>query len=115
MATKLIKNSYAKQILKDCSGASQVGEDALDRLDELLLELLTKLATAAASSLKKDDRSKVASQDVDFGFQDIIGQSNVPPEPVRFMEALHKMDIPQLGEVIRLVVEWNNNDKRTLG
>lgn len=109
MATKLIKNTYVKNVLKKNSGASQVGQDALDRVDELFQEFLARIATAAADSLKNDDRSKVAAEDVDFGYNEILGQSNVPPDPVRFMEALHAMEIPQLGEVLSLIVEWNSN------
>lgn len=110
MATKLIKNTYVKDILRQHSGASQVGEDALERVDQLFQEFLIKMSTAAADSLQKDDRSKVAAEDVDFGFNSIMGQSGVAPEPVRFMEALHKMEIPQLGEILRLIVDWNNTD-----
>lgn len=110
MATKLIKNTYVKDLLRQHSGASQVGEDALDRLDQLFGELLVKIATAAAASLNNDNRSKVAAQDVDFGFDSILGQSGVAPDPVRFLEALHKMGIPQLGEILRLIVDWNNTD-----
>ncbi len=112
MATKLIKNTYAKKALKEHSGASQVGEDALERLDELFAEFLTKVATAASKSLEKDERSKVAAEDVDFGYQEILGESNVPPEPARFIESLHKMDLLQLGEVLRLIVDWNETEGR---
>lgn len=110
MATKLIKNTYVKKALKKHSGASQIGEDALERIDELFQEFLTKLATAAADSLKDDKRSKIAAEDVDFGYQAILGESNVPPEPSRFLESLHKMDLMQLGEVLRLIVDWNETE-----
>lgn len=110
MATKLIKNTYVKDILRQHSGASQVGEDALERVDQLFQEFFVKMSTAASDSLKKDDRSKIAAEDVDFGFNSIMGQSGVAPEPARFMEALHKMEIPQLGEILRLIVDWNNTD-----
>lgn len=45
MATKLVKNSYVKDVLQKHSGASQVGGDALDRVDELFQEFLIKVAS----------------------------------------------------------------------
>lgn len=115
MATKLIKNSYVKDVLKEYSGANQVGGDALDRVDELFQEFLVKVATAAAQSLKDDDRSKVAAEDIDFGYNEVLGQSNVPAEPVRFIEALKAIPFEQLGEVLSLLVEWNNAEDAKLG
>lgn len=110
MATKLIKNSFVKKALKDHSGASQIGSDALERVDELFQEFLIKVATAAAASLKADDGTKLSAEDIDFGYQEILGQSNVPAEPARFVEALEGIEFEQLGEVLRLVVEWNNRE-----
>lgn len=115
MATKLVKNSFVKDVLKKHSGANQVGGDALDRVDELLQEFLVKVAVAAADSLKNDDRSKVAAEDIDFGYHQVIGQSDVVPEPARFVEALKAIPFEELGEVIRLVVEWNNQEDARLG
>ena len=115
MATKLIKNSFVKEVLKKHSGANQVGEDALDRVDELFQEFLVKVATSAAQSLKNDDRSKVAAQDIDFGYQEILDQSNVPADPVRFVEALKKIPFERLGEVLKLIVEWNTAEDAKLG
>ena len=57
MATRLIKNSFVKDVLKEHSGASQVSTEALERVDELFQEFLVKVATAAAASLEKDERS----------------------------------------------------------
>lgn len=108
MATKLVKNSYVKDVLQKHSRASQVGGDALDRIDELFQEFLIKVATAAAESLKNDERSKVAAEDIEFGYQHVLGQSEVPLEPVRYIEALQRIPFEQLGEVLRLLVEWNN-------
>lgn len=108
MATKLVKNSYVKDVLQKHSRASQVGGDALDRIDELFQEFLIKVATAAAESLKNDDRTKVAAEDIEFGYQHVLGQSEVPLEPVRYIEALQRIPFEQLGEVLRLLVEWNN-------
>ena len=108
MATKLVKNSYVKDVLQKHSGASQVGGDALDRIDELFQEFLIKVATAAAESLKNDERTKVAAGDVEFGYQHVLGQSEVPLEPARYIEALQRIPFGQLGEVLRLLVEWNN-------
>ena len=115
MATKLIKNSFVKDVLKEYSGANQVGSDALERVDQLFQEFLVKVATAAAESLKTDDRSKVASEDVDFGYHQVIGQSDVVPDPVRFVEALKDIPFEELGEVIRLIIEWNNDEEKKLG
>ena len=108
MATKLIKNSYVKDVLREYSGASQVGGDALDRVDELFQEFLIKVASAASESLKNDERTKVATEDIDFGYHQVLGQSEVPPEPTRFIQALQRIPFEQLGEVLRLLVEWNN-------
>ena len=108
MATKLVKNSYVKDVLQKHSGASQVGGDALDRIDELFQEFLIKVATAAEQSLKNDERTKVAAEDIEFGYQHVLGQSEVPLEPVRYIEALQDIPFEKLGEVLRLLVEWNN-------
>jgi len=110
MATKLVKNSYVKDVLQKHSGASQVGGDALDRIDELFQEFLVKVASAAAESLKSDERTKVAAEDVEFGYHQVLGQSEIPPEPTRFIEALQDIPFEQLGEVLRLLVEWNNDE-----
>ena len=108
MATKLVKNSYVKDVLQKHSRASQVGGDALDRIDELFQEFLIKVASAAAESLKADERTKVAAEDIEFGYQHVLGQSEVPLEPVRYIEALQAIPFEKLGEVLRLLVEWNN-------
>lgn len=110
MARKLTSNSYVKDVLKEYSGGTQVGGDALERVNELFKEFLVKVAKASKDSLEQDDRSKVSAEDVDFGFNAIVSQSDVVAEPVRFLEALHKMELSQLGEVLRLIVEWNSQD-----
>ena len=115
MATEIIKGGNTKRILQKYSGASQVSEEAVDRVDELFQEFLIKVATAAADSLQADDRSKVAAEDVDFGYHKVVGQSDVPPDPVRFVEALKAIPFSHLGEVIRLVIEWNNAEDKKLG
>ena len=115
MATRLIKNSFVKDVLKEYSGASQVSTEALERVDELFQEFLVKVATAAAASLEKDERSKVAPEDVDFGYHKVLGESTVAPDPVRFVEALQNIPFEQLGEVLRLIVEWNNAEDARLG
>ena len=115
MATKLIKNTYVKSLLREYSGSSQVGEDALERVDELFQEFLIKVATAAAESLKNDERSKVAAEDIEFGYHQVLSQSDVPPDPVRFVEALKGIRFEELGEVLSLVVEWNNAEDAKLG
>ena len=110
MAGKLTSNSYVKDVLREHAGGTQVGDDALERVDQLFKEFLVKVAQASKQSLQKNQRSKVNATDVEFGFTSILGQSTVAPEPARFLEALHKLDLTQLGEVLRLIVEWNSND-----
>ena len=111
MAGKLTSNSYVKEILKDHAGGTQVGEDALEKVDQLFKEFLLKVAQASKKSLQQAKRSKVSAVDIEFGYNSILGQSDVAPEPARFLEALHKMDLVQLGEVLRLIVEWNSSSK----
>lgn len=108
MATQLVKNSYVREALQKHSGASQVGGDALDRVDELFQEFLIKVASAASESLKNDERTKVAAKDIEFGYHTVLGQSEIPPDPIRFIEALQRIPFEQLGEVLGLLVEWNN-------
>ena len=110
MAGRLTSNSYVKDILREHAGGTQVGDDALERVDSLFKEFLLKVAQASRESLEKAQRSKVSAADIDFGYNSVLGQANVPPEPARFLEALHKLDLIQLGEVLRLIVEWNNNE-----
>ena len=109
MAGKLTSNSYVKEILKDHAGGTQVGEDALEKVDQLFKEFLLKVAQASKQSLEQDKRSKVSAVDIEFGYNSILGQSDVAPDPARFLEALHKMDLVGLGEVLRLIVEWNSS------
>lgn len=116
MATKLIKNSFVKKALKEHSGASQIGGDALDRVDELFLEFLIQVATAAAESLKADDGSKLSAADIDFGFQKILNQSRVPTDPKRYVEALAEdIKFEQLGEVLEHLVAWNSREDKKMG
>lgn len=110
MAGRLTSNSYVKEVLRQNAGGTQVGEDALERVDQLFKEFLLRVATASKQSLERDGRSKVSSVDIDFGYNSILGQADVAPEPARFLEALHKLDLAQLGEVLRMIVEWNNKD-----
>ncbi len=112
MAGRLTSNSYVKDVLREHAGGTQVGNDALDRVDQLFKEFLVKVAQASKQSLQDARRSKVNAVDIEFGFNTVLGQSNVPPEPARFLEALHKLDLAQLGEVLRLIVEWNSNDQQ---
>ncbi len=111
-AGKLTSNTYVKEVLREHAGGTQVGEDALDRVDELFKEFLLRVAQASKPSLEKAGRSKVSATDIDFGYNSILGQSDVAPEPTRFLEALHKLDLSQLGEVLRLIVEWNSIDEK---
>lgn len=111
-AGKLTSNSHVKEVLREHAGGTQVGDDALERVDQLFKELLVKVAQASKQSLQDARRSKVSAADVEFGFNKILGQSNVPAEPARFLEALHKLDLSQLGEVLRLIVEWNSDDEQ---
>ena len=110
-AGKLTSNSYVKGVLKEHAGGTQVGEDALEKVDFLFKEFLVRVAQASKQSLEQAKRSKVSAVDIEFGYNSILGQSDVAPEPARFLEALHKMDLTQLGEVLRLIVEWNSSDK----
>lgn len=111
-AGKLTSNSHVKEVLREHAGGTQVGDDALERVDQLFKEFLVKVAQASKQSLQEARRSKVSAADIEFGYNQILSQPNVPPEPTRFLEALHKLDLSQLGEVLRLIVEWNNNEDK---
>lgn len=106
MGLELLKDSKLKRLLKENSGKDQSSESARERIDELVTELLIKVAQAAGKSAEAEDLTRIMPANVDAAFSEIMGQADVAPEPSRFLEALHKMDVKEVGTILRLIAEW---------
>ncbi len=110
MALGILKDGTLKKLFKKHSGRDQISESARERVDELVIELLEKVAKAAGDSAQKDDLTRIMPANIDAAFGEILSRSDVAPEPGRFLDALNKMDIRQLGEVLRLITDWTHQD-----
>lgn len=109
MGLEILKDSKLKKLLRDHSGRDQSSEAARERIDELVSELLVKVAVAAGKSAENEDLTRIMPENVDAAFAEIMGQADVAPEPSRFLEALHKMDVKEVGTILRLIAEWTND------
>lgn len=109
MGLEILKDGKLKKLLKEHSGRDQSSEAARERIDELVTELLVKIAEAAGQSAKSEDLTRIMPQNVDAAFAEIMGQADVAPEPSRFLDALHKMDVKEVGLILRLIAEWTRD------
>lgn len=105
----MLKDNKLKAFLETNSGCEQVSKEARERVGELFEEMLLKVAEAAGKSATAQGLTRLMGPNIDDGFNAVLGQSKVAPDPPRFLEAMHKMSISQLGEVLRLIAEWTHN------
>jgi len=108
MALELLKDSKLKQLLEEHSGKEQSAREARERLDEMITDLLVKIAKAAGESADNADLTRLMPENIEEGFNKVLNQSNVAPDPKMFLSALHSMDVKQLGEVLRYIADWTH-------
>ena len=108
MALEILKDSKLKQLLEEHSGKEQSAQEARDRLDQMVLELLVKIAKAAGESADKANLTRLMPENIEDGFNKVLNQSNVAPDPKMFLNALNAMDVKQLGEVLRYIADWTH-------
>lgn len=109
MGLDILKDGKLKKLLKEHSGRDQSSEAARERVDALVTELLVKVAKAAGQSAETENLTRIMPQNIDAAFAEIMGQADVAPEPSRFLEALHKMDVKEVGTILRLIAEWTRD------
>ena len=109
-----LKRSGTKGRFRDASGIGRVGDGALDVVDQRTTDLLVEVAGLAGSRARKDERSTLLPRDVSEAFDEALsrGEQRVPPEPQQFFEALQKMNTDQVVEVIRIVIDRVQEQKR---
>ena len=49
-------------------------------------------------------------ENIDDAFNEVLSRSDVSAEPSQFVGALHKMDIADLGHVLREIADWTTED-----
>lgn len=106
MGLDILKDGKLKKLLKEHSGRDQSSEAARERIDALVTEMLIKVAQAAGKSAESENLTRIMPQNIDIAFSEIMGQADVAPEPSRFLESLHKMDVKEVGTTLRLIAEW---------
>lgn len=112
MALEILKDAKLKQLLKDHSGRDQSAEEARDRVDQLITEFLIKIAQAAGKAAEAQRLTRIMPANIEDAFNEVLGQSEVAPDPARFLAALHKMDIADLGLVLRHIADWTIQDPK---
>lgn len=111
MGLDILKDGKLKKLLKKHSGRDQSAEEARERIDELVVEFLVKIAKAAGKSAESQDLTRIMPENVDEAFGEVLGESNVAPDPSKFLGALHKMEIKKLGDILRHITDWNHEDE----
>lgn len=112
MALEILKEGNLKRLLKDHSGREQSAAEARDQVDQLITEFLIKIAQAAGKSAEENDLVRIMPENIDAAFNKVLGQAIVAPEPSQFVAALHKMEIGDLGLVLRHIADWTAEDPR---
>ena len=108
MGLQILKDSKLKAVLSQHSGRQQSAKEARERLDALVTELLVKIAKAAGKSAEEQNLTRIMPANVEAGFNSVLNQSNLAPNPSQFLQALHDMDIEDVGEVLRLISDWTH-------
>ena len=108
MALEILKDSKLKQLLEEHSGKEQSAKEARERLDEMITDLLVKVATAAGQSADAAGLTRLMPENIEEGFNTVLNQSNVAPDPKQFLKSLHGMDVKKLGEVLRYIADWTH-------
>ena len=111
MGLEILKDSKLKKLLGEHSGRQQSAKEARERLDELMEAFLIKIAKAAGKSAEEDNLTRIMPANVEAAFNEVLGQSNVAPDPTLFLSALNKMDIGDLGNVLRHIADWTHDDQ----
>ena len=111
----VLKAGATKALLKEYSQCEQVDGKAPVLLNTLIVQLLQKVAVAAGIEAKKKGLTRLMSDNVATGFAKSMGKTGVAPDPEKFLQALHKMELKELGELLRLITEWTNDDSADVG
>ena len=109
MGLEILKDGKLKKLLKAHSGKEQSSEAARERIDQLVTELLIQVAQLAGKSAESEKLTRIMPSNVDAAFAEIMSQADVAPEPSRFLEALHKMEVKEIGTILRLIGDWTRD------
>ena len=110
MALENLKEGNLKKLLQKHSGCEQSSSEARERVDELVTEFLVKIAEAAGKSAEANGLVRLMPENIDDAFNEVLSRSDVSAEPSQFVGALHKMDIADLGYVLREIADWTTED-----
>lgn len=111
-----LNRSATKSIVRQTSGISRVGDDAIAVLEVRLTAIVREVAEVAGEMARGDERSTLLPRDLEDGLRQVLqdgGSGPVSPDPEAIFEAMQRSSTDQVAELIRRVLAWVQDQKES--